>query len=215
MSSEDSTRPFQAPGPQPTIFQVNVSRGGVPKRAIREAEVTYRGLVGDGHNDGRAHGGPDQALCLYGIEVLAQLRSEGHSVDPGATGENITTLGLHWRHVVPGTRMWLGETVLIEVTSYASPCWKNSRWFKDGNISRINQELHPGSSRVYARVLQPGTIKTGDSILVIDENAADRAWRAQPYTIRWPQDYREAVPNPPRNAGATLPALPGDGRRES
>ncbi len=183
--------------PEPTVFQVNVSRSGLPKRAIREAEVNYRGITTDFVDDGKGHGHPDHALCLFAIEALAQLRSEGHNVDPGSTGENITTLGLNWRHVVPGMRMWLGDEVAIEISSYAAPGWKHAHCFKDGNFDRINHDFHPGFSRVYARVLKPGMVHTGDIIHVIDESPADRAWRSQPYTIRWPQDFVVAKPAAP------------------
>lgn len=181
------------PSLEPTVFQVNVSRNGFPKHPIREAEVGINGITTDFIDDGRHKNSIDHALCLFGIEVLATLRAEGHPVDPGSTGENITTLGLNWRHVVPGMRMWLGEEVEIEVTGYADPGWKHAHFFKDGLYRRISHEFNPGSSRVYARVLQPGTVHTGDVIRVVDESPADRAWRSQPYTIRWPQDYAGSV----------------------
>ena len=49
----------------PTIVQVSVSRGGVPKLAVPEARVSWLGLDGDFHRDGEHHGGPERAVCLY------------------------------------------------------------------------------------------------------------------------------------------------------
>lgn len=171
------------------IFQINVSDGGVPKRRVAEAHVSRRGLIGDRQRDLRAHGSPDQALCLFAIENIAIMRMEGHRLAAGATGENITAEDIDWQLVGPGSRLRLGESVLVEVTDYASPCWKNAQWFTDGNFHRIDQATHPGSSRVYARVLEPGVIREGDPILADYGDAIDRVVRRQVPAFRWPRDF--------------------------
>ena len=171
------------------VYQVNISRGGVPKLPIARATVTARGITGDGHNDRRSHGRPEQALCLWAMEVIEVLCAEGHDLWPGCTGENVTTKGLDWSRVVPGARLQLGDDLLIEITDYASPCWKNACWFSDGNFNRINQDSHPGSSRVYARVLDGGEIMPSDPIVLSDESAGERLQRQQIRTYRWPRDF--------------------------
>ncbi len=171
------------------IFQLSISRGGVPKRPVPEAHVDAGGMEGDRQADRRIHGGPDRALCLFAVEQLAALRAEGHPIAPGCAGENVTTEGLEWRRVVPGVRLRLGAEALIEVTGYTTPCWKNARWFRDGNPDRMSQDEHPGESRVYARVLHPGLLRTGDPIELIEETAAQRVRRQQPKTFRWPRDF--------------------------
>jgi len=173
-----------------TIFQINVSRGGVPKRPVAEATIDLRGITTDAQADGKHHGHPDQALCLYSVERLALLLSDGHQVFPGCTGENITTMGLDWRTVVPGARLRLGNSVLIEITGFAGPCWKNARWFCDGDFSHIDEGLHPGRGRAYARVLSGGLIHQEDPVEVVIESAGDRISRSQPKTFRWPRDFR-------------------------
>ncbi len=50
------------------IFQLNVSSGGVPKRAVARAACGKLGLEGDSHDDVRSHGGPNRALCVYTLE---------------------------------------------------------------------------------------------------------------------------------------------------
>lgn len=71
-------------------------------------------------------------------------------------GENLTLFGLDWAQVLPGSRLKLGESVLLEITAYTSPCKTITDSFADGYYNRISQKLNPGWSRVYARVLQPG-----------------------------------------------------------
>ena len=65
------------------IVQVNVSSGGVPKIAVESAVVTPLGLEGDDHRDRRHHGGPDRAVCLYSMEAIQALQTEGRTVVPG------------------------------------------------------------------------------------------------------------------------------------
>lgn len=175
---------------QGTIFQINVSRGGVPKRPVLEGEVGPRGLAGDGHRNLRAHGQPHQALCLYSVERLLALREDGHEISPGAAGENITTIDLDWRCIVAGARLRLGADVLIEISGFAVPCRTIAHCFRDGDYNRIDEALHPGSGRAYARVIEGGNIRQGDSIVPLLESAAQRVARTQPRTFRWPADFR-------------------------
>ncbi|WHZ22733.1 MAG: hypothetical protein OJF47_001845 [Nitrospira sp.] len=64
-----------------------------------------------------------------------------------------------------------GDRVQAEVMSYTEPCRLNAMWFKDGNYGRIAQEKHPGWSRLYARVLVEGPVRTGDRVMVEMLNA--------------------------------------------
>lgn len=147
-----------------TIVQVSISRGGVPKVAVPEGEVGPLGIAGDGHADRINHGGPERALCLFAMEVIEALQAEGHPIAAGSAGENITTRGIDWERVLPGTRLRLGQEVEIEVTRYTTPCKTNQRWFAGGDFMRMSQTLHPGCSRVYARVLSGGTVRPGDAV---------------------------------------------------
>ncbi|HEY5475443.1 MAG TPA: MOSC domain-containing protein, partial [Tepidiformaceae bacterium] len=147
-----------------SIVQVSTSPGGVPKLPVPQGEITTLGLAGDGHNDTANHGGPERALCLFSIERIEAMAAEGHPIAPGSTGENVTIRGIDWDAVVPGARLRLGTDVLVEVTRYTTPCKTNQQWFMAGDINRMHQDLHPGFSRVYAKVLQPGIIRPGDPV---------------------------------------------------
>ena len=144
------------------IVQISVSPGGVPKLAVDTARITLAGLEGDAHRDREHHGGPDRAVCLYSMDVIRALVAEGHTVAPGTLGENVTVEGLDWAAIEPGTRLRLGDTVLLEVTRYTSPCFNIKAAFVGGEFARVSQKRHPGWSRVYTRVLREGTIRTGD-----------------------------------------------------
>lgn len=150
----------------PYLHQISISSGGLPKLPIPKARITHEGVEGDRHRNTELHGGPDRAVCVYALEVIEALRKEGHSIVPGAAGENLTIAGLDWKHVGPGTRISVGNEVKLEVLSYTAPCSQNTCWFSDGDFSRISQKIHPGRSRVYARVLSEGVVKRGDPVVV-------------------------------------------------
>jgi MOSC domain-containing protein YiiM len=148
-----------------TVAQLNASGGGVPKRPIDAAAVTVRGVVGDTQAARKHHGRPLQALCLWSTEVIAALRAEGHPIEPGFAGENVTLTGIDWSTIRPGAQLRIGD-VLAEVSAWATPCKKNADWFVDRDFNRMSHDLHPGWSRAYAWVREPGRITTGDAVVV-------------------------------------------------
>lgn len=145
------------------IAQVSVSPGGVPKLRVPSARITRLGVEGDRQRDTEHHGGPERAVCLFANERIRALQAEGHAaIVPGSIGENVTLEGIDWDLLVPGARLGLGESVVLEVTRYTSPCLNIRTAFADGDYSRVSQKVHPGWSRVYARVLVEGKISEGD-----------------------------------------------------
>ena len=154
-----------------TLVSINRSNGGVPKRRVDDAKVSRLGLLDDAQTDTKHHGGPERAVCVYSLERIRALQVEGHPIDVGTVGENVTVEGIDWDRVVPGTRIGVGEDVLLEVASFTNPCKTIRESFIDGKFVRISQKLHPGWSRVYTRVLAEGEIRLGDSVEVTPPTA--------------------------------------------
>jgi len=142
------------------VIQVSVSLRGVPKLVVERAALGPLGLDGDKHNVRAGHGGPDRAVCLLAMEVIEQLQREGHAVEPGTLGENVTIRGLDWTNVAPGDRLRIGPAV-VEVTRFTTPCKSIAHFFKDGDFTRVLHTTNPGEARVYARVIQPGELAAG------------------------------------------------------
>ena len=159
--------------PGARIAQISRSGGGVPKRAIASVRVTALGLDGDVQRNRKLHGGPERALCLFSLERIQALQAEGHPIQPGSIGENLTLEGLDWSRVAPGTSLRLGAEVVIQITAYTAPCANISGSFRDRDYARVSQRLHPGDSRVYARVLCEGELATGDPAQIL--SAAEAA----------------------------------------
>lgn len=147
------------------IVSINVSNGGVPKLPIGSAHVSTSGMEGDAQAERKIHGGPDQALCLFSMEVIEGWRAEGHPIQPGSAGENLTIAGLDWSSLGPGDTLRIGAELVARVTFPASPCSKQRPWFTDGDFSRLSEVRHPGRNRWYAKVQSPGHVAVGDPVV--------------------------------------------------
>lgn len=143
------------------IFQLSRSPGGVPKLAVREARATALGLDGDGHAHPKIHGGPERALCLYSLEAILALQAQGHPIFPGSAGENVTITGYPWTTLAAGTRLRLGDDVLVELTRIAAPCKTILDSFADRSSKRL---ADPAIGRWYARVLSEGLLRAGQPV---------------------------------------------------
>src|SRR5215207_3078317 len=93
------------------VESINTSRGGVPKTPVFEAQVTVEGIVGDVQRDLRHHGGPQRAVSIYSLDLIADLQREGHPMAVGAAGENLTVSGVDWTLLVPGRDVQVGDVV--------------------------------------------------------------------------------------------------------
>ncbi len=149
------------------LEQISVSpNGGVPKLPIESTMIHLDRVEGDKQNNRKYHGGPERAVCLYSLERIQALQSEGHPIEAGCAGENLTFAGLDWNDIQPGVMLHIGSEVVLQVASYTKPCFKIKAYFVDEDFARIWQRKQPGWSRVYARVLVPGRVQRGDMVQI-------------------------------------------------
>jgi MOSC domain-containing protein YiiM len=154
----------------PHVHQINVSDGGVPKRPVLEVVIAKTGVAGDRQRNLKFHGGPDRALCLFSQELIERLQDEGHSIEAGSSGENLTLAGLEWEKLKPGDRLQIGPEVQIEIMTYTTPCDQNAQWFRDRDIKRVSQKMNPGWSRLYAKVMRAGVVRPGDAVEILEKS---------------------------------------------
>ena len=140
-----------------TIVSVNVSAGGIPKLPVNEAEVTPGGLAGDGHDHDK-HNTPLQAISIFDLEDLEDLRVEGYDVSPGILGENLTVKGLETDELKPGDRLRLSGGVELEFTKLRKPC------FVLDAVSPDLKEVIKGRCGGYAKVITAGAVRAGETI---------------------------------------------------
>jgi MOSC domain-containing protein YiiM len=148
------------------IFHLALSAGGVPKHSISEGMVGELGLEGDKQKHTKIHGGPNRALCLYSLELIQKVQSEGHPIYPGSAGENVTISGLPWGSLAAGTRLSLGPEVIVELTWTSEPCKNIGASFIDHMFKRLEV---PGEMRWYCKVIQGGLLRVAMPVTVLDQ----------------------------------------------
>ncbi len=149
------------------INSINVrADGGAPKFPVEKAFLGKNNVEGDKQNDLKYHGGPTRAVCLFSMERILALQKEGHSIQPGTTGENLTIQGLDWGLMKIGAKFLIGE-VEIELTGPAPPCKTISESFDGEGFVRISEKKHPGWSRWYASVNKEGFVSKNEEIKII------------------------------------------------
>jgi MOSC domain-containing protein YiiM len=146
------------------LAQISVSPGGMPKLPVPTALVTAQGVAGDRQRNLKYHGGPDRAVCLYSEEWYAWLREQGVDLAFGQVGENFTTRGIDLLTLAEGDHLSVGEC-LIQLTSVRVPCKQLNMWHP--NLF----EMIKGRTGWLARVVRPGTVKTGDVIALANQPA--------------------------------------------
>src|SRR5919112_4648440 len=157
------------------VLQVNISPGGVPKQPVERARVGPLGLDRDRHRHDTVHGRPHRAVALLGIEAIERVQADGHPIEPGSVGENLTTVGIELASLPIGTRLAVGDELLLEISSPANPCNLIGGSFRGGKSGRISVLTHPADTRMYARTLVEGAVRPGDSIRVLSPARDTRA----------------------------------------
>jgi MOSC domain-containing protein YiiM len=176
-----------------TVLSVNVGRAqptdhsdvgvtGIDKRPVDHA-VDVRapgskrdglgsGIVGDMVCDRRHHGGDDQAVYAYAREDLdVWAAALGRPLGNGGFGENLTTAQLDLTAAVIGERWRIGDALVLEVASPRIPCRTFAGWLGEhGWIRTFTRAVRPGA---YLRVIEPGPVQRGDSIVVVGRPGHD------------------------------------------
>lgn len=146
------------------VTQVSISSGGMPKRAVGRANVTFDGIEGDWQRNRKYHGGRDRAVCLYSEELYDWLRTQGVDLVAGAIGENLTLRGIDLLSLSAGDRFRAG-TCTLQLTSVRVPCRNLNMWHPE--LLRIIA----GHTGWLARILEPGVIQPGDEIAPLPPEA--------------------------------------------
>jgi MOSC domain-containing protein YiiM len=157
------------------LGNVRPFRGDDEPSAIGKLPVAHAvavgamGLAGDEQADRTVHGGIDKAIHHYPADHYGWWREylgDAPLLDaPGAFGENISTAGLDEQTVFLGDRFRLG-TALVEVTQARQPCWKlDHRFGIKGVMAQVVKTRRTGW---YYRVLEPGMVRTGDALELVE-----------------------------------------------
>lgn len=124
--------------------------------------ISVEGLPGDAICDLKYHGGPDQAVYVYGTPDYEWWCAElGKELVPGTFGENLTISELTSAEMCVGDRLQVGSAVL-QVTAPRHPCGTLARRMNDPQfVKRFRQAGRPG---LYCRVLAAGKVHAGAEV---------------------------------------------------
>lgn len=122
------------------------------------------GLENDVIMDKKSHGGPDQAVYVYGMADYAWWSQElGKDISPGTFGENLTIGELESAQFHIGDFLHLGE-VTLQVTAPRIPCATFAARMEDPQwVKKFRHAERPG---LYCRVIKEGLVQAGSSVSV-------------------------------------------------
>ncbi len=130
---------------------------GIRKNNINQGELkTEYGLIGDAHADSGWH----RQVSLLAMESIEKMRKMGYEVGPGDFAENLTCEGIELSILPIGTRLKVGEKVILEISQIGKECHSGCAIFKQTGKCIMPKE------GVFARVLSGGKVAGGDTIEV-------------------------------------------------
>ena len=145
------------------------------------AKITSLGLEGDVIISKKHHGGPDQALYVYGAADYAWWSEElSREIPPGTFGDNLTVSELASAEWHIGDYLHIGA-ITLQITAPRIPCSTFAARMEDPQwVKKFRHAERPG---LYCRVIKEGIVHTGDTASVEKYAAATisvlemyRAW---------------------------------------
>jgi len=132
------------------------------KKGIRKepvAEGAFKkgyGLVGDAHAECQIK----RQVSLLAVESIGKMQHLGLNLSPGDFAENLTTEGIDLVSLPIGTRLTVGDEVILEVSQIGKECHTACA------IRRQVGECIMPAEGVFARVVQGGLAKPRDGIKI-------------------------------------------------
>lgn len=128
---------------------------GIRKEDVKQGILKEEyGLLGDAHADSGWH----RQVSLLSTESIEKMRKMGYEVGPGDFAENLTCEGIELFSLPVGTRLLVGDEVILEVSQIGKECHAGCAIFKQTGKCIMPKE------GIFARVVKGGNVKTGDSI---------------------------------------------------
>ena len=130
---------------------------GTKKEAVAEGlfKEDY-GLIGDAHADCL----PNRQVSLLATKSIDKMRRPDLDLRPGDFAENITTEGVDLLNLPIGTRIFVGDEVVLEVTQIGKECHTACAIRR-----QVGQCIMPEEG-IFARVVQGGLVKPGDRVKI-------------------------------------------------
>lgn len=142
-----------------------VETTGIYKMPVNEpVEIKSLGIEDDTICDKKHHGGPDQAIYVYGAADYAWWSNElGRELAPGTFGDNLTISELESAQFNVGDYIHIGD-VTLQITSPRIPCGTFATRMGDPQwVRKFRAGERPG---LYCRVISEGIVNVGDPVFI-------------------------------------------------
>lgn len=141
--------------PDGRIEAVSVSETkGVRKTNVDSAVLRIEhGIEGDAHA-----GDWHRQVSLLATESIAKMQAAGLDVGAGDFAENLTTSGIDLCSLPVGSRLQVGEEILLEITQIGKICHERCAIYYQAGDCVMPRE------GIFARVLNGGEIHVGDPV---------------------------------------------------
>ena len=137
------------------IVSLAVSR----KKGTRKTRVEHAAVLTDHGIEGDAHAGPwHRQVSLLATESIGNARRQGLDVTFGDFAENIATEGIDLVKLAIGTRLKLGNDVILEISQIGKECHNKCAIYYQAGDCIMPRE------GVFARVIAGGQICCDDKI---------------------------------------------------
>lgn len=132
---------------------------GTKKEPVAEVLIKEDyGVMGDAHADCLTH----RQVSLLAMESIDKMRSQGFDLKPGDFAENITTEGIDLVSLPVGTKIMIGDEVILEMTQIGKECHTACA------IRRQVGDCIMPREGIFARVIRGGTVRPGDILRTLD-----------------------------------------------
>jgi len=112
-------------------------------------------------NDAHAERGIKRQVSLLSVDSIEKMKSMGLRVGPGDFAENLTVEGLELYTLSPGTRIAVGNEVILEISQIGKACHTGCAIFKE-----VGKCIMPKEG-VFATVVKGGEVRTGDAVDIL------------------------------------------------
>jgi MOSC domain-containing protein YiiM len=127
------------------------------------AQLELRGFVGDQVTQ-PYHGSLETAVCLHSLtHYLFWNSTLRMALQPGAVGENLTFDVADDSNVCVGDVLRIG-TARLQISAPRTPCENQARHI--GRTDWVKRTIAALRTGMYARVLVPGALQVGDSVVL-------------------------------------------------
>jgi MOSC domain-containing protein YiiM len=133
---------------------------GTVKDVVFDATLREQyGITGDAHADSETH----RQVSLLAIESINKMQARGFDVGPGDFAENLTTSEIDLASLPVGTRLAVGDDIILEISQIGKKCHSGCAIFV-----QTGQCIMPKEG-VFARVIRGGQVKARDPLRVLED----------------------------------------------